>query len=213
MTQAGERAFELYLPAAARIDSLLAADPGGIGVLISAAAVTREPGHYTVNFPLRPGDTKFAVNYDVPYAGHARFHHQIRYPMQQVAIMLPPAMTFKSNPSGFHLLAASDANAQVQAINAVESGEVPAFEISGTGSIPALTAETKIGPQSQTPAVTGSALPVPGKPGSPDPRRRDQASRRPPSAPGSIWEMVIAFFFLVCGLLVWRIRFLRQWKL
>jgi len=53
LTEAGERTFEVYLPANAKIDSVLAAGPGEMGVMISAVPVPDEPGHYAVNFPLR----------------------------------------------------------------------------------------------------------------------------------------------------------------
>ena len=73
LTQAGERTFEVYLPTQAKIDSVLAASSGKMGVMISATPVPGEPGHFTVNFPLRPGATKFAFNYDLPYDGRATF--------------------------------------------------------------------------------------------------------------------------------------------
>src|SRR5216684_5785080 len=69
LTQAGERTFEIYLPASAKIDSVLAAGPEKMSMMISAALVPGQPGHYTVNFPLRPGATKFAFNYDLSYRG------------------------------------------------------------------------------------------------------------------------------------------------
>ena len=77
LTQAGERTFEVYLPAHAKIDSVLAAGSGKIGVMISAAPVRGEPGHYTVNFPLRPGSTKFAF--------------QLRYPLRWPCCVSPQA--------------------------------------------------------------------------------------------------------------------------
>jgi len=54
----------MYLPPNAKIDSVLAAARGRERD-ISAALVPGEPGHYAVNFPLRPGATKFAFNYDL----------------------------------------------------------------------------------------------------------------------------------------------------
>src|SRR5581483_465434 len=94
LTQAGERTFEVYLPAKAKIDSVMAASAAGMGTKISATPVQGEPGHYTMNFPLRPGDTKFAVNYDLLYDGRAAFHPRLFYPVQQMAVMFAPSMTF-----------------------------------------------------------------------------------------------------------------------
>ncbi len=106
LTQAGERTFEVYLPANARIDSVLAAGPGKIAAMISAAPVPGDPGHYTLNFPLRPQATKFAFNYDLPYEGHVAFQTRHAYPLQQLAVMIPSAMKFSevSGPGAFPLV-------------------------------------------------------------------------------------------------------------
>ena len=106
ITQAGAFTFGAYLPANARITSVLAAGPGPmqatgreairekISQMISAVPVASEPGHYTVNFPLRPGETRFAFNYDVPYPGHVTFRTRHEYGLQQFAVMVPATMHF-----------------------------------------------------------------------------------------------------------------------
>ncbi|HTD24499.1 MAG TPA: carboxypeptidase-like regulatory domain-containing protein [Terriglobales bacterium] len=142
VTQASEHTFEVYLPAKAKIDSVLAASPRGGGVKISATTVKGEPGHYTMNFPLRPGETKFAVNYDLPYAGRADFHPRLAYPVQQLAVMFSPSMTFRAPSTGFHSII-DNKDLQVQAVNQVEAGEGPSFEISGNGVLPPINGEAK----------------------------------------------------------------------
>ena len=136
-TKVGVRTFHAYLPANAKIDSVLAAGPGKIGQAISAASVPGEPGHYTVSFPLRPGATRFAFNYDLPYAGHAIFQTRHSYPFQQLAVMIPPTMKFSSGSSTFQILAAGDSRYQVQAVNGLKTGLGPVFELSGAGPLPA----------------------------------------------------------------------------
>jgi len=138
LTQAGERTFEVYLPAKAKIDSVMAASNVGIGTKISAAPVQGEPGHYAVNFPLRPGDTKFAVNYDLPYGGRAAFHPKLFYPVQQMAVMFSPSMTFHSSSAAFHSII-NNQEYQVQVMDQVQAGQAPGFEVSGDGPLPALT--------------------------------------------------------------------------
>ncbi len=134
LTQAGERTFEFYLPAKAVISSILAAGPGAGGsVKIAATPVKKEPGHYTLSFPLRPGETKFVVNYELPYDGHTVLRPRLFYPVQQLAVMFPPSMTFSSHSPSFHPIL-SDKNYQVQAANNVAAGEAPAFEISAADS-------------------------------------------------------------------------------
>jgi hypothetical protein len=138
LTQVGERTFEVYLPPNAKIDSVLAAGPDKIGTLIHAVPVPGDRGHYTVNFPLRPGATKFAFNYDVSYDGHAVFQTRRRYPVQQFAVMIPPTMKFASNSSAFEILATKNISYQVRAAKQVKEGEGPGFELSGSGALPAL---------------------------------------------------------------------------
>jgi hypothetical protein len=163
LTQAGERTFEVYVPAKAQIDSVLAAGPEKIGTIISADAVPEEPGHYTVNFPLRPGATKFAFNYDLPYDGHAVFRTRHVYPMEQFAIMIPASMKFTSRSEAFGMLVTGRTEYRVEAANQVQAGEGPGFEISGMGELPPLRE------QANAPAMPGSQTRpdaiVPARPG------------------------------------------------
>ncbi len=138
LTQAGERTLEVYLPAAAKIDSVLAAAPGNLAEVISAAAVPGKPGHFIVNFPLRPGASKFAFNYDLPYRGRFAFHTKHAYPLRQLAIMTPVAMKFSSRSPAFEILKTGNRRYQVHAASQLKAGEGPEFEISGAGAFPPL---------------------------------------------------------------------------
>jgi hypothetical protein len=147
LTQSGNRTFEVYLPAHTKIDSVLAASstasPGTTAALISAMPVAGEPGHYTVNFPLRPGATKFAFNYDLPYEGHATFRPKSMYPLQQLAVMIPPTMKFTSRSPAFQVLRTGNDRYQVEAANVVKKGAGPGFEISGVDVLPVLRAQSQ----------------------------------------------------------------------
>lgn len=167
LTLAGEHTFEAYLPAHAKIDSVLAAGPGKVAVLISAAPVDGEPGHYAVNFPLRPGATKFAFNYDLPYDGRATFRPKSMYPQQQLAVMIPPTMKFTSRSPAFQVLGTGNDHYQVEAANHVKAGEGPEFEISGVGALPALPAQTQSPQKPQVSAAPNPALSAQGGSGAP----------------------------------------------
>src|SRR5207249_12104745 len=104
LTQVGEHTFEVYLPASAKIDSVMAAGPEDMGMMISVTPVPGQPGHCAVNFPLRPGATKFAFNYDLPYDGHVAFHPKFAFPVQQLAVMIPPTMNFSFRSPAFKIL-------------------------------------------------------------------------------------------------------------
>ncbi len=211
LTQSGERTFEVYLPAQAKIDSVLAASSGKIGVLISAAPVLGEPGHYTVNFPLRPGSTKFAFNYDIPYAGHAAFRPRLAYPLQQLAVMIPPTMKFSASSHAFQILATGDNNYQVRAASRLKAGDGPSFEISGLGAMAPLQARPKATMQSPTAAASGRVV-GPASTGSPVPSRTALSSdERRDSLPPSPWQWwvvgtVTIIGLGVCGFLIWRTR-------
>src|SRR6266403_1742026 len=154
LTQAGQRTFEMYLPASAKIDSVLAAGPEKMSIMISAALVPGQPGHYTVNFPLRPGATKFAFNYDLPYDGHVAFHPKFAFPVQQLAVMISPTMKFSSSSPAFKILATGNSRYQVHTASRVKAGAGPEFEVSGTGALPPLGDQAKSQARSQSPAET-----------------------------------------------------------
>jgi len=156
LTQVSDRTFEVYLPAPAKSDSVLAAGPDKVAMRISAIPIAGEPGHFKVDFPLRPGATKFAFNYDLPYQGHATFRTRIRYPLQQLAVMIPSTMKFSSQSSAFQLLPTDSSGYFVEAASAVEAVPGPAFEISGAGDLPALQAGRQMKPQ----AIASSAVPT-----------------------------------------------------
>jgi len=157
LTQAGERTFEVYLPAMAKIDSVVAAGPGTIAVPISATPVAGWSGHYAVDFPLQPGATKFAFNYDLPYAGQATFRPKNMYPLQQLAVMIPPTMKFASRSDVFQRLRTGNDSYQVEAANLVNAGEGPGFEISGVGPSPALAQSAPKPPVAAQPLPAHSA--------------------------------------------------------
>jgi hypothetical protein len=207
LTQAGERTFEVYLPAHAKIDSVLAAGSGKIVVLISATPVPGEPGHYAVNFPLRPGSTKFAFNYDVPYDGHAAFRPKLVFPLQQLAVMIPPTMRFRSWSPAFQLLSTGDNDYQVHATRPLRAGEGPQFEVSGTGALPPINAGAQSKAHPQTGVVSDSVIPPPVSPGSPAPVAA-QSGLAPASSTSLQWIFGATTVIVAggCGFLIWRTR-------
>jgi hypothetical protein len=207
LTQAAERTFEVYLPANARIDSILAAGPAKTGVMISAAPIPGEPGHYTVNFPLRPGATKFVFNYDLPYEGHVAFQTRHAYPLQQLAVMIPPAMKFSSRSPAFELLATGNSRYQVHAANQLKAGEGPEFEISGPGAFPPVGDRAPSHQAFQSPASPNPTQSPPVRAAVPSSAIIDSRLKRtqPPSQ-SLVLGGVISVLLAACALLVWRAR-------
>ena len=170
VTQAGARAFEVYLPPRATLASVLAAGSVAgsqrvgamiVARMIVARPVSGEPGHYSVDFPLRPGSTKFAFNYDLPYRGQAMFHVRNIYPLRQLMVMTPPAMKFKSLASSdFHVLPAGNERYQVEETTSLREGVGASFEISGIGALPAPRKPTRSSSKPILSADSATPLPI-----------------------------------------------------
>jgi hypothetical protein len=213
LTQAGERTLQVYLPSDARIDSVLVAGPGETGGVISAAAVPGETGNYTVNFPLRPGATKFAFNYDLPYGGHVVFRMRRAYPLQQLAVMIPPAMKFSSRSAAFGILATGNDRYQVQAAHQLTAGEGPEFELSGTGALPPLSDQANAQAPSQFPPTPNSVRSSPARAGLPSVASIDSRSRlTQPHSQSLVLGGVTSVLLAACALLVWRGRKARSFS-
>jgi hypothetical protein len=205
LTQAGERTFEVYLPAVAKIDSVLAAGPGKIAAIIFATPVPGEPGHYSVDFPLRPGATKFAFNYDLPYRGHATFQTKHVYPLQQLAVMIPTALKFSSRSTAFEVLATGNARYHVHAVNQVEAGAGPAFEVSGAASLPPVAGQAPSHQLSLSPASPNPTQSPPVRALLPTLARIDSRVKqaRPPSQL-PVLVGVTSVLLAACALLIWQ---------
>jgi hypothetical protein len=204
-TLVGQRTFEVYLPADAKIDSVFAAGPGGVPSMISAKPVPGEPGHYTLSFPLRPGATKFAFNYDVPYSGHVAFQTRRAYPLQQLAVMIPSAMKFSSSSLAFETLAAGNKNFQVHTVNRLNAGEGLEFEISGTGAPPALESQSKSSVGSQSPAALRPAAPARARITLHSPARFDSRFQQSPCSSQLVVLLALTGALVaVCVFLAWH---------
>ncbi|HEV2113983.1 MAG TPA: carboxypeptidase regulatory-like domain-containing protein [Terriglobales bacterium] len=156
-TVMSERTFEVYLPKAAAVDQAQAAGPGGMPVRTSPIPLP-DKGHYAFNFPLRPGETSFQLSYHLPYSGSADFSPRLTLPMENLGIMLPKSMRFTPAKLGSYE-GLNDNGTPVQVLRNVAAGAVPAFRVSGTGTIPAESQDQNAG---DTGAGGGSASNRPG---------------------------------------------------
>ena len=207
LTRAGERTLDMYLPTNAKIDSVLAAGPGKIAAVIFAAPVPGEPGHYTVDFPLRPGATKFAFNYDLPYRGHAAFQTKHAYPLQQLAVMIPAALKFSSPSTAFELLATGNTRYHVHAVNQVQAGAGPKFEVSGSETLPLVVDRVPSHQLSLSPASPIPTQSPPVRALLPTLARIDSRSKQtqPPSQLPVLVGMT-SVLLAACALLIWHGR-------
>jgi hypothetical protein len=153
VTQAGPHNFQISLPVEATLDSFAAKRAQGLWVNLAPAPVLGKQGSFTVDFPLRPGDTLFKFSYHLPGTGVITLHLKPAYPVQSFAVMHPPSMTFKSlRPHSFTSPGVVK-GLQVEQVVGGVARDVPAFEISGVGAAAPQTSLTNVLPPSATPGT------------------------------------------------------------
>jgi hypothetical protein len=138
-TQMNDRNLEFYIPEGATIipDSASATTEGG-NPLKSAPVPETEKNRYSFIFPLRPGQTRFEVAYELPYTGSANLDPKSLYPTEHFVVMMPKAMQFTaaSDSAGFKSTPyPQEPDAVVQVASNAAQGENLAFKISGEGML------------------------------------------------------------------------------
>jgi hypothetical protein len=137
VTQAGPRGFAIILPQKAAFDFVEARRGEGIWTKAQLAPVDGRPGHFYVQYPLRPGDTLIKFVYHLPYAGPTSLHLKLPYPIKKFAVVHPPSIAFKPARPGTFTTSGETNGLRVEAaVQQPLTGDVPAFEISGVGTAP-----------------------------------------------------------------------------
>lgn len=136
LTQMSDHNFEFYLPAGAKVLQVQAKAPNGQPIPAEAIPQS-EKNRYAINFPLRPGETQFQLEFTLPYTGTLKIDPKPLYPAEHFVVMLPKSMqfapadkaTFQSMPDP------TQADSTVQVAQQTKVGQPLAFTISGTGTI------------------------------------------------------------------------------
>jgi hypothetical protein len=164
VTQASPHNYDFSLPENAALDFVQGKGPKGIWVNLRPVPAQGQNGRYSVDFPIRPGDTLFKIAYRVPYAGPITFHVKLAYPIEKLAVMLPPSMSFRAlKPDTFNLIGNANGFMIENAVARPVVGQIPGFEISGT--LPPATSAAKVAPPqiSAAPAFGSNASAAPAK--------------------------------------------------
>ncbi|OFW16724.1 MAG: hypothetical protein A3H27_09455 [Acidobacteria bacterium RIFCSPLOWO2_02_FULL_59_13] len=169
-TLMNERPFEIHLPPEAQIVA------GGVQIgggqrLRSNPIPGGEKGWYYFPFPLRPGHTRFAVAYRLPYGGEAVIEPNIRYPLEQLSVVLPKSMKFEARTPGMFQPMPSKTGTNMQITAAVKPGQPLAFRVSRRGTLSAPQGGQSQAQRSET-ARPGSVPEVPSEPARPPDRLR-----------------------------------------
>ena len=153
-TQMNDHNFEFYLPAGAKVEQVQARAPNGQP--ISADAVpdpekTSDKNRYAINFPLRPGETQFQVEFTLPYSGEIKIDPKPLYSAQHLVVVLPKTMQFKAaNPSSYQSMPdPTQADSNVEVAQQTKPGQPLGFTLKGTGVITESPGETASGAAQQ----------------------------------------------------------------
>ena len=135
-TQMNDHNFEFYLPPGAKIEQVQARAPNGqpIG---SEAAPQAEKNRYAINFPLRPGETQFQLEFTLPYTGEIKIDPKPLYPAEHLVVVLPKTMQFKAaNPPSFQSMQdPSQGDSTVEVARQTQPGQPLGFTLTGNGVI------------------------------------------------------------------------------
>jgi 5-hydroxyisourate hydrolase-like protein (transthyretin family) len=133
-TVASDNSFEIILPDGAQIDQATAQGPNGQPISNTPSA-TKQKNHYAFSFPLRPGETRFQLSYNLPYSGEASLNPQNTIPFEHFVTMLPQSMKFEAKNSEQFSPMADQPGSLVQVATNVKPGQDLSFRVSGTGQL------------------------------------------------------------------------------
>lgn len=132
--------FEFELPAGAQVQQAMAGGPNSMPVT-TAAVPTGDKNRYTFMFPIRPGETRFQLAYQLPYNGKATLSPRILTDTDDFAISAPKEMKIEP-ASGSKLQGHSqDPSMNVLVARNIKKGESVGFSVSGIGVMPEVNVE------------------------------------------------------------------------
>jgi hypothetical protein len=134
-TQFSDHSYEIYLPPGAQLDGSAAMGPGGMPVQASPIPLA-DKNHFAFTFPLRPGESRFQLQYHVPYSGNLALKPRLATPAANFVVIMPKSMTFKPGPGTTFQPIDQPAGAQTYLARNVNPSQSLAFTISGSGSMP-----------------------------------------------------------------------------
>ena len=197
-TQYGANTFDFYLPKGAAISQTLASAPGGLPTNTPVKTIDATNGHYAFTFPVRPGETRFQVEYTLPYSGKQTFALKLSVATGDVAVMLPKTMQFQ--PTSTFQPISPDVNAQSFDDHQPALAQPVEFSISGTGQLPQEDAQSQGGGggdqsgNGAAPAAQASSRPGGGL-GAPE----DPGDTNSPLSKYKWWIFTAIGLALVCG--------------
>lgn len=149
-TQYSPKGLEIVLPDDAVIEGAAARRPTGLPTSTNLTP-TSQKGHFTFDFPIQPDegdkDTLFQISYHLPYSGKFTFKPQELLPADNIAVLLPKAMTFTAGEGVNFQPVQEDPNLQTYVAKNAGPGKPVEFTVGGTGSMPREGQGQPAGPQ------------------------------------------------------------------
>jgi hypothetical protein len=142
-TQMNDHNFEFYLPSGAKVEQVQARAPNGQPISADAAP-QHDKNRYAINFPLRPGETQFQIEFTLPYTGEIKIDPKPLYASAHFVVVLPKTMQFKAaNPTSFNSMQdPSQGDSVVEVARETKPGQLLAFTLKGNGVITESPGET-----------------------------------------------------------------------
>jgi len=138
-TEYSPKGLEIVLPVEAVIDGAAARRPTGLPTSTNLTPSSQK-GHYTFDFPIQPDegekDTLFQITYHVPYSGKFTFKPLELLAADNVAVLLPKAMTFAAGAGAIFQPVNQEPGIQTYVAKNAAAGKALEFTVSGTGSMP-----------------------------------------------------------------------------
>ncbi len=158
-TLMNDRPFEIQLPSEAEVIAGKV-QIGGAQPLTRKPAPGGQKGQYYFPLPLRPGYTRYAVAYRLPYRGEAVMESKIPFPLERFTVVLPKSMKFEAENRGMFQPGPGKTSANVQVALAGSPRQSLAFRVSGTGTLAAAKGGQQQARGGQA-ARTGGSLGIP----------------------------------------------------
>lgn len=132
-TKIGNQTFAITLPDGAQMGEASLTGQGGMPLTV-ASVPSGAKNRYAYDFAIKPGQTRFEVNYKVPYSGSYEFSLKPESQLNEFGVLLPKSMKFTGISSGFAQDVDEDGLAVFFAKNLPANQEVK-FSVSGEGLI------------------------------------------------------------------------------
>jgi hypothetical protein len=193
----------LSIPEGAVVQPAIVSGPDGGTVKVPLTPVRGKHGQYSVDFPLKPGLTKYAITYQVSYKDKFLFWRRSQYPVRRVGVVIPESMRFRAlEPDVFHLVV-DQPGTQEQVLDGLSTNELLAFELSGIGQLsqsfrslnPGRSSE--IGVQAEAARMMAASWPLSGSSAKP------LSTSHVHTNSSTVWLTLGTVILAVAGILLW----------